>query len=267
VADAPRSGQDIHRHRDVAESFGSDAARYDRARPDYPDAMVQAVLAASPGRFVLDVGTGTGIAARRFLAAGCQVFGVDPDDRMAAVARAAGIDVEVATFEAWQPAGKRFDVVVAGQAWHWIDPVAGAAKAGEVLRRGGRLAVFWNAFDPPAELARAFADVYERVDSGMPFNPWAKPSLDGYEQMAGRAADGMREADGFDEPERWRFDWARPYTKAEWLDQVPTTGGHSGVPAPALDALLDGIGAAVDAHGGTFTMRYATVVATARRTL
>ncbi|MCW2935319.1 MAG: hypothetical protein JWM19_6281 [Actinomycetia bacterium] len=29
---------------------------------------------------------------------------------------------------------------VAAQAWHWVDPVAGAAKAAVVLRPGGRLA-------------------------------------------------------------------------------------------------------------------------------
>ena len=57
---------------------------------------------------------------------------------MAEVARRRGLAVEVAAFEAWEPAGRRFDAVVAGQAWHWIDPDAGAAKAAEVLRPGGR---------------------------------------------------------------------------------------------------------------------------------
>jgi len=55
----------------------------------------------------------------------------------------------VAKFEDWDPVGRTFDAVIAAQAWHWVDPVAGAAKAAAVLRPGGRLAVFWNAFDPP----------------------------------------------------------------------------------------------------------------------
>jgi hypothetical protein len=38
-----------HQARQVAESFGSDAERYDRARPRYPAAMVEAIVAASPG--------------------------------------------------------------------------------------------------------------------------------------------------------------------------------------------------------------------------
>jgi ubiquinone/menaquinone biosynthesis C-methylase UbiE len=59
-----RSAMGPHQARDVAESYGCDAARYDRARPRYPDAMVQRILAASPGPDVLDVGCGTGIVAR-----------------------------------------------------------------------------------------------------------------------------------------------------------------------------------------------------------
>lgn len=50
----------------MAESFGVDPERYDRTRPRYPDAMVDAILAASPGPDVLDVGIGTGIVARQF---------------------------------------------------------------------------------------------------------------------------------------------------------------------------------------------------------
>jgi SAM-dependent methyltransferase len=137
-----------HQYRQVAESFGADAERYDRGRPSYPGALVERIVAASPGPDVLDAGCGTGIAARQFQAAGCRVLGVDPDARMAGLARRSGIAVEVATFEAWDPAGRRFDAVIAAQAWHWVDPVAGAAKAALALRPGGRLAVFWNAFQP-----------------------------------------------------------------------------------------------------------------------
>ena len=59
------SEREPHRYRQVAESFGSDPDRYDRARPSYPQAMVDRIVATSPGPDVLDVGIGTGIAARQ----------------------------------------------------------------------------------------------------------------------------------------------------------------------------------------------------------
>jgi hypothetical protein len=63
----PRSTPESHQAREVAESFGSDAERYDRARPSYPAAMVDRIVAASPGPDVLDVGCGHRGASRRRL--------------------------------------------------------------------------------------------------------------------------------------------------------------------------------------------------------
>lgn len=249
----------------MAESFGADAERYDRARPSYPAALVERIVAASPGADVLDVGCGTGIAARQFQAAGCRVLGVDPDVRMAEAARRSGVEVEVAAFEPWEPAGRAFDAVIAGQAWHWVDPVAGAAKAAQVLRPGGRLAVFWNAFQPPPDLGEAFAGVYRQVMPDAP-NVWAGPILDAYLTLCGKAAGGIRQAGAFGDPEQWRFGWGRRYTRDEWLEQVPTFGGNTQLSPATLEGLLAGIGAAIDAVGGSFTMRYITVAVTAART-
>jgi SAM-dependent methyltransferase len=249
----------------VAESFGAEAGRYDRARPSYPSALIDRIVAASPGRTVLDVGCGTGIVARQFQAAGCTVLGVDPDPRMAAQARDRGLEVEVAKFETWETNGRSFHAVVTGQAWHWVDPVAGAAKAASALRPGGRFAVFWNVFQPPADVAKAIGEAYRQVLPELPAGLWDRPLLDIYAEMSARATDGMRQAGAFGEPEQWQFGWERPYTRAEWLEQVPTFGGFSQIPPDKQQELLRAIGAAVDAAGGGFTMGYTTLAVTAAR--
>jgi SAM-dependent methyltransferase len=256
-----------HKYRQVAESFGIDPERYDRARPRYPDALVARIVAASPGPDVLDVGCGTGIAARQFRAAGCRVLGIEPDARMADFARRTGIEVEVATFEAWDSAGRAFDAVVAGQAWHWVDPVAGAAQAARVLRPGGRLAAFWHVFEPPQDVAEAVAAVYHRVVPGSPFNLGARPRQADRNAtfFTTKVADGMREAGGFGDPERWRFDWERSYTRDEWLDQLASSGALTQLPRDKLAEVLTGAGAALDALGGRFTVSLATVAIIAAR--
>src|SRR4029077_1673313 len=225
-------------------------------RPDVPDVPD-----------VLDVGCGTGIVARQFQAAGCGVLGVDPDARMADLARRHGLEVEVSTFEAWHNAGRSFDAVVSGQAWHWVDPVAGAATAARALRPGGRLAVFWNAFQTPPDLAEAFAAVYRR---GMPDSPLLRGGAgtsgpDAYRGLCDTAADGMRQAGAFGTPEQWRFDWDRRYTRDEWLDQVPTSAFWAQIPEDGQREILAGVGTAIDAAGGSFTVQYATVAVAAAR--
>ncbi|WP_425454856.1 class I SAM-dependent methyltransferase [Actinokineospora cianjurensis] len=253
-----------HEARQVAESFGANAERYDRTRPTYPDALIERVLAASPGRAVLDVGCGTGIAARQFQAAGCTVLAVEPDQRMAEFARRGGLAVEVATFEEWDAAGREFDAVVAGTAWHWVDPVAGAVKARRLLRPGGVLAAFWHVFVPPPEVSSAFVAACEDVMPGSPFilPPTASPH-DAYRAMATKTTDGILAAGGFTAPEQWTFDWERTYTRDEWLDQIPTQGVLNLLPPDKLAHILTTVGNAIDDE---FRMPYTATAVTATRT-
>src|SRR6202040_149468 len=117
-----------------------------------------------------------GITGRLFRGAGCRVLGVDTDERMADLARRSGVEAEVATFEFWDPAGRAFDAVIAGQAWHGGDPVAGAVQEAQARRPGGRRVVFWNALGFPPDRGAAFAPVYQRV---LPASPVSRRGLTG----------------------------------------------------------------------------------------
>ena len=137
----------LHKDRRRASSFGDDPEAYDRVRPPYPAALIDVLVAEQP-RTVLDVGCGTGIVARLLIARGCDVLGLEPDARMADVARRHGVVVEAGTIEEWDAGDRHFDLLTAGQAWHWVDPDPGAAKAAQVLRPGGRIGLFWNQAHP-----------------------------------------------------------------------------------------------------------------------
>jgi len=250
----------------MAESFGVDAERYDRTRQPYPEDLVRRIAAASPGRSLLDVGCGTGIEARQFTDAGCTIYGVEPDERMAEFARKSGLEVETVKFEDWDPAGRTFDAVVAGTAWHWIDPVAGAINAGEVLRPSGVLAAFWHTFELPATVAKAFGAVYARALPDAPFKPGASmQGLAAYQGIFAKTEAGIREASGFTEPERWQFGWEHTYSKDEWLDQLPTHGILTRLPSEKQEEVLAGIAEALDEVGGSFTLPYVTVAVVAER--
>jgi len=249
----------------MAESFGIDPQRYDRARPRYPSELIARIVAGSPGPDVLDVGCGTGIAARQFQGAGCMVLGVDPDARMADYARQRGLTVEVATFETWQPAGRTFDAVIAAQSWHWVDPRGGAEKAARVLRPHGRLALFGHVFEPPPVIARPSAEAYRRAVPDSPFNAQGRSPLELYQAGYLAFAEAIAASGHFDQPEQWRYDWEQVYSRERWLDLLPTTGGMTRLSPDQTADILSAVGHAIDALGGELTVHFTTLATSAIR--
>lgn len=250
----------LHRDRRRAESFGADAEQYDRARPTYPAALVDDLVGEGPVD-VLDVGCGTGKAGRLFAARGCRVLGVEPDERMAAVARGHGVPVEVATFEDWAPAGRRFDLVAAGQSWHWVDPVAGPVKAAAVLRPGGRLALFWNIGEHEPDLQEALGAVYEAFAPSLAA-PGAGPGRAKGADVGDHLA-GVRACGRFGEPELRSYPWVHTYSRDEWLDQLASHSDHRVLPPGERSAVHAAIAAAIDRLGGSVVITYRAELVTA----
>jgi SAM-dependent methyltransferase len=146
-------------NRERANSFGGAAHNYDTHRPRYPGQLINDVLA--PGvRRVLEAGAGTGIASMQFIERGAELLAVEPDTRMAAVAQAKGIPVEIATFEQWEPAGRRFDRVVFAASFHWVDPAVALPKVRGILDNGGQLALIWNRLRPTGPTRAEFESIY-----------------------------------------------------------------------------------------------------------
>jgi SAM-dependent methyltransferase len=161
----PRS--DLFTNRQRANSFGAAALRYDAYRPRYPEVLIDELVA--PGvRTCLDVGAGTGIASKQLADRGVDVLAVEPDERMAAVARTKMIPTEIATFERWRPGGRQFDLVVFAASFHWVDPAVALPKVASILTDGGRLALLWNRLRPTQpsheDLSKIYRD-YLSVDA------------------------------------------------------------------------------------------------------
>jgi SAM-dependent methyltransferase len=146
-------------NRERANSFGGAAHNYDTHRPRYPDQLIDDVLASGVRR-VLEAGAGTGIASMQFIERGAELLAVEPDTRMAAVAQTKGIPVEIATFEQWEPAGRRFDRVVFAASFHWVDPAVALPKVRDILSDGGQLALIWNRLRPTNPTRAEFESIY-----------------------------------------------------------------------------------------------------------
>jgi SAM-dependent methyltransferase len=253
----------LHSDRRRAGSFGDDAEQYDRVRPAYPRELIDALVADRPTS-VLDVGCGTGIASRLLIARGCDVLGLEPDPRMAAVARRNGVTVEAGTIEAWDDGGRRFDLLTAGQAWHWVDPDGGAIKAAVVLRPRGRIGLFWNQARPDPSVRPILEAAYDRhaPELGRQSVLMGQRDASLYETIA----EALRRTSRFEEVEIRLFGHDVDYSSAEWSALAATHSDHHLLPPAQLAALLVDVRTEVDRNGGRIPVHYeATLVTGVRR--
>jgi SAM-dependent methyltransferase len=248
----------FHLDRARAESFGAAADAYDRYRPNYPAALLDD-LAALGATAVLDVGCGTGKVARGLAHRGVNVLGVEVDPQMAAVASRHGVAVEVARFEDWDDAGRRFDVVTCGDTWHWIDPDRGADAVARVLRAGGTFARFWNLQLLDDEITAALAPVYaQHAPEVLPYGVPMPPLPEGLDPWA--------LAGPFTTERLATYPSERHVTGAEWAAFAGTISDHRRLPAARLAALQAAIRATIDGCAETIRVRIVTSAHFARRT-
>lgn len=258
-----------HENRVRAGSFGARAEAYDRYRPSYPAEMIDDLVAGSTPR-ILDVGCGTGKAARLFAARGCEVLGIEIDERMAEIARSHGIPVEIAPFESWEPNGRTFDLVTAGQAWHWVDPEVAPQKAADALVRDGRIAVFWNHSHPhDSDLEKALHEASARHGS----DRLDRPDVDRAEEPkdwrehhdVSKHAESIERSGRFAPYELHRYPWQWLITREHWLSMWLTWSEIAVMPEAQRSALISDISAVLDRFGDEILFDYETQCITARK--
>lgn len=213
-------------------TFDAAADTYDAARPAYPDALYDDLVALTgieSGARLLEVGCATGKATRPLLERGYRVTAVELGPRLAERARETlpGVEVHTAAFEDWA-APETYDLVYAATAWHWVDPAVRYAKAHAALRPGGHLA-FWTAthafppgYDPFfAEIQEVYDAIGESRDGEWPPLPPDRVPDD----AAGIEAGGLFEVAGVR-----RHVWSLDYTAEEYVALLDTFSGHLAMP-------------------------------------
>jgi SAM-dependent methyltransferase len=210
----------------AAVQFGKTADDYARHRAGFPDAFFARLTALGivrPGLRVLDVGTGTGSIARGLARLGCEVAGLDRSSAL--TEQAARLDREVgvrvryveAPAEATGLGDSSFDLVTAGQCWHWFDRARAAEEARRVLVPDGRLVIAHFDWIPlPGNIARVTEELIER------FNPaWKAGNGLGIYPTWLRDM-GMA---GFSGIETFSFDLDAVYSHEAWRGRVRASAG------------------------------------------
>lgn len=189
----PRQGQELPVSV-LARSFGSEAARYDQARPSYPAAAVELVLGGlrnlrADGRppRILDLGAGTGKLTASLVGRDAEVMAVEPDPQMLAVlaARVPQAHALAGSAEGIPLRDGSVDAIVVGQAFHWFQRPAADFELARVLRPGGVIGLLWNLPDRGVEWVPKLYQATRKREL---------PSSEEFEQLHGELFTELRQA-------------------------------------------------------------------------
>jgi SAM-dependent methyltransferase len=250
-------------------SFDEHAEHYDRARPSYPEALVDEVIARSgipaDGR-ILEVGAGTGKATVLFARRGYSMLALEPGENLAKVLRRnlaafPKAAVEIGTFEAWDGADGTFDLVIAAQAFHWVDPEVRYRKAAAALRPGGALALLRNEQEDLEPSLRAeLDDAYARY-----FPPVVGPGARDVEARRREATAEIERSGQFGPVHSALFPWKVRYTARRYLALLNTHSDHAVLEPRSKKLLFDAVAKAIENHGGVLEFPYVSMALVAFR--
>jgi SAM-dependent methyltransferase len=252
-------------------SFDEDAERYDRARPTYPSALIDDLVAltgAGRGSRVLEVGPGTGQLTVPLAELWSEVIAVELGERMAAVARRnlarfPTATVVVGAFEDWPLPAEPFDLVVSATAWHWIDPAVRVTKAADALRPDGALALVTT-----HHIAGGTDDFWVEVQEC--YERWDPATEPGLRLLAPdqipAPIDELDASGRFGSATLHCYERNITYSTNEYLDTLLTYSNHRALESRHQAALLDCIARLMDArYGGTIVKRYLHQLVVAHR--
>lgn len=128
--------------------FGLISEDYATYRDIYPDIFFDKIInlgLCSPGKTVLDLGTGTGVLPRHLAGSGAKFVGVDISEKQIEQARALsgglGIDYVVSPAEEVDFPDHTFDTVLACMCFTYFNKPVLLPRLARMLKKGGRLAV------------------------------------------------------------------------------------------------------------------------------
>lgn len=221
-------------------NFGKTAKDYSKHRAGFPNAFFERLAPfgiGKPGQRVLDLGTGTGTVARGLAQRGCLVTALDPSAELIEQAKVLDKVVKVkvryirATAEDTTLPNAAFDVITAGQCWHWFNRPQAAREVKRLLSPGGQLVIAHFDWLPlPGNVVEATEQLIKQ------YNPaW---SMDGGTGLYPAWLTDVATA-GFQNIETFSFDQPVTYTQEDWRGRIRASAGIAASLPPEQVAQFD----------------------------
>jgi SAM-dependent methyltransferase len=254
----------------LRNSFNEAAGLYDEIRPGYPQEIIDAIITLAelpPGGRILEIGCGTGQITIPFAAKGYTILALELGDAMAALAAQncrpyPRVEIVQTSFEGWAVQPQAFDLVLSAQAFHWIAPDEGCARAAATLKSGGAIALVWNLdISEHSAFWQATQPIYTAYFPQTPADD-ADVSL---QEKANRYKEALRRSDAFENLQERRHAWEITYSGADYLKLLNTFSNHRTLPEPNKTRFFEAIAEVIDRSGGVVHRVYETLLLLARK--
>lgn len=137
---------------ELRKTFNEDQYNYDKARPEYPEELFQDIFTLThlnSNSRLIEIGIGTGQATRPFLMMGASVEAIELGENLAQYVQEKYKDypnfsVTVGDFMNISLAENSYDLIYSATAFHWLPKPDSYLKVKKALKKGGKIALFWN---------------------------------------------------------------------------------------------------------------------------
>ena len=244
-------------------TFDTVSSAYEKLRPGYVDELYEMLFAYQPldaGSRAIEVGIGGGQATKPVLDTGCPVLAVEPGENFCALCQEKfkaypGFDTLHGKFEEADLPKDTYDLVYSASAFHWVPEDIGYQKVYNILKSGGTFARFANHPHPDKErtqLTEEIDQLYEAYYNGFHKRSKGKPVP--YSEEAARQRAEIAAKYGFTDI-RWAlFYRTRTFTASQYIQLLGTYSDHIAIDAPTRERFFSAIEAAINRHGGLFTI-------------
>ena len=251
------------------ETFDRAAWDYDASRPMYVKEIYEDIFDYMPvdqDSHVLEIGMGSGKAARPFLDTHCHFVGIEPGGNLAAFAKKRfkkyeNFFVHCQTLQDYTGEDHSFDLIYAATSFHWIPEEYGYRRVYDLLKNGGAFARFaYHAGTDQGRraLTEEIQELYRKY-MHCESRPVEFSDADA-QNLAEKAL-----AYGFVDVKHALYHTTKDFTAHEYLSLLKTYPDHMKLIPYDREKLFDGIFHAIVNNGGTMTVYYTMDLELARK--
>ncbi len=255
-------------NRRLKKSFSKISNTYQSGRKGYVSKVFLDILGFSKTKksgIILDVGCGTGLSTFYFAKKGYNIIGLDIGKELLDKAKFytknfSNAKYLLGSFEKIKLKPNYFDLIISGQAFHWLNPKVAYKKSAHILKKGGSLAIFAKYHNySKSELMQKVRKLYLKYCKNY------NPAKIGAKNFIADFGEGIRKSGLFTIPKIKQYKSEFKYTKKEYKDLILSMSWVTSLNKKTKKIFVEELNKLLGGEKENFRLPYTTVLILAKK--